>query len=106
MATLLCFPEMPRIRRDPHFRDLSEILNIVNQLQSFQKLVEAHLSGALVRLETALADLDALDGMLPAGDFKTKFDLDRSALATQLDLAKGKVIGLWEQTDIDRRARV
>jgi hypothetical protein len=69
-------------------------------------LAEAPLSVALDRLETALADIDAIGRLLPPGEFKTRFDLDRSALATQLDLAKGKVIGSWEQTDFGRRAPV
>ena len=47
----------------------------------------------------ALADIEAIGRLLPAGEFKTQFDLDQSTLATQLDLAKGKMVGLWDQTD-------
>jgi hypothetical protein len=99
MGTLLRFPEISPIRRDPRIRDLSQTIpDLVRQLNSFQTLAEAPLSIALDSLETALADIDAIGRLLPAGEFKTRFDLDRSALAAQLDLAKGKLVGLWEQT--------
>ena len=52
----------------------------------------------------ALADIDAIGRLLPPGEFKTQFDLDRRALAAQLDLTKGNVVGLWEQTDLDGHA--
>jgi hypothetical protein len=72
--------------------------------ESLWKLAEAPLSVALDRLETALADVDAIGRLLPPGEFKTRFDLDRRTLATQLSLAKGKLIGLWVQTDLDGHA--
>jgi hypothetical protein len=67
---------------------------------SFQKLAEAPLSVVLDRLEMALADIDAIARLLPPGEFKTQFDLDRSSLSKQLDLVKGKIVGLWDQTDL------
>ena len=115
MGTLLCFPATSPTRRDQHFRNLSQTIpHFVRQLKSFQKLAdecfqrlaEAPLSAALDRLETALADIDAIGHLLPPGEFKTQFDLDRSTLATQLDLARGKMVGLWGQTDLDGHARV
>jgi len=100
MGTLLRFPAISLTTRDPHFQDPSQTdTDFVRQFQSFQKLVEGSLSGALDRLETALADIDAAIGrLLPPGEFKTQFDLDRRALVAQLDLAKGKIVSLWEQT--------
>lgn len=104
MGTLLCFPAVSSIRRDPHFRDLPQTIpNFVRQLKSFQKL-EGPLSVALDRLETALADIHAISRLLPPGEFKTQFELDRGALDTQLGLAKGKLVGLWVQTDLDGHA--
>jgi hypothetical protein len=109
MGTLLWFPAILSTRRDPHFRNLSQtIADFIHQLKSTReladeslwKLAEAPLSVALDRLETALADIDAIGRLLPPGEFKTRFDLDRNALATQLDLAKSKVVSLWEQTDL------
>ena len=109
MGTLLCFPGIPPIRRGPQSRNLSRrIPDFVRQLEffqkladdSFQKLAEAPLSAVLDRLETALGDIDAIGRLLSPGEFKTQFDLDRSALVTQLDLAKGKIVGLWDQTDL------
>jgi hypothetical protein len=109
MGILLSFPATSLTRRDPRFRNLSQtIADFVHQLksiqalaeESFQKLAEVPLSVALDRLETALADIDAIGRLLPPGEFKTQFDLDRSALATELDLAKGKIVELWEQTDL------
>jgi hypothetical protein len=109
MGILLSFPAASLTRRDPRFRNLSQtIADFVHQLksiqdlaeESFQKLAEVTLSVALDRLETALADIDAIGRLLPPGEFKTQFDLDRSALATQLDLAKGRLVGLWVQTDL------
>lgn len=47
-------------------------------------------------LETALADIDVIGRLLPPGEFKTQFDLDRRALATQLDLTRGKIATMWE----------
>ena len=100
MGTLLRFPAIPPIRRDPHFRDLSQTIpDFVRQLESLQIFAEGSLSEVLVRLEMALADIEAIGRLLPAGEFKTQFDLDQSTLATQLDLAKGKMVGLWDQTD-------
>lgn len=105
MGTLLCFPAILSTRRDPHFRNVSQATaDFADQLKSTRelaeeslwRLVEAPLSLALDRLEMALADIDAIGRLLPPGKFKIRFDLDRSALATQLDLAKGKVVGLWE----------
>lgn len=102
-------------RRNQHFRNLSQTIpDFVRQLkffqkladECFQKLAEAPLSAALDRLETALADIDAIGHLLPPGEFKTQFDLDRSTLATQLDLARGKMVGLWGQTDLDGHAPV
>ena len=109
MGTLLCFPVILPKRRDPHFQNLSQtITDFVCQLKFIQELAdealwnlaEAPLSAVLDRLETALADIDAIGRLLPPGEFKTRFDLDRIALATQLDLAKGKIIDLWEQMDL------
>ncbi len=109
MGTLLCFPVILPTRPDPHFRNLSQtITEFVCQLKSIQelanealwKLAEASLSVTLDRLETVLADIDAIGRLLPPGEFKTRFDLDRIAIATQLDLAKGKIIELWEQMDM------
>jgi hypothetical protein len=109
MGTLHRFPAIPKIRRDPHIRDLSQTIpDFVRQLksfqkladESFQKLAEAPLSVVLDRLEMALADIDAIGRLLPPGEFKTQFDLDRSSLSKQLDLVKGKIIGLWGQTDL------
>lgn len=99
MGTLLWFPAILEIRRDPYFQNPSQIPDFVRQLKSFQKSAEVRLSVAVDRLEAALADIDAIGCLLPPGEFKTQFDLDRSALATQLDLAKGKIVGLWEQTE-------
>ena len=102
MGIVLSFPATSPTRRDPRFRNLSQTIpDFVRQLkffqkladESFQKLAEAPLSVALDRLETALADIDAIGRLLPPGEFKTRFDLDRSALATQLDLAKGRLVG-------------
>jgi hypothetical protein len=103
MGTLLRFPEISSTRRDPRSRDLSQIIpDFVQQLESFQKLAESSLTAGLAttvdRLETALADIDTIGRLLPPGEFKTQFDLDRKVLAAQLDLAKGKIVGLWEQT--------
>jgi hypothetical protein len=107
MGTLLRFPEISSTRRDPHFRDLSQTIpDFVRQLESFQglaeeyfqKLAEAPISVVIDRLETALANIDAIGCLLPPGEFKAQFDLDRSALVTQLDLAKSKLVGLWERT--------
>jgi hypothetical protein len=109
MGTIHRLPAIPKKRNDPRFRNLSQtIADFVHQLksiqdlaeESFQKLAEVTLSVALDRLETALADIDAIGRLLPPGEFKTQFDLDRSALATQLDLAKGRLVGLWVQTDL------
>jgi hypothetical protein len=102
MGTLLCFPAVSSTRRDLHFRDLPQTIpDFFRQLKPFQKFTEGPLSIALDRLETALAGIDAISRLLPPGEFKTQFDLDRIALATQLDLAKGKLDGLWVQTDLD-----
>jgi hypothetical protein len=107
MGTLLRFPAMSLTRHDPHFQDLSQTIpDFVRQLQSFQKLAEDTLSKALDRLETALADINAIARLLPPGEFKIPFDLDRRALATQLDLAKGKIVDLWARTDFDGHAPV
>jgi hypothetical protein len=109
MGTIHRFPAIPKKRNDPHFRNLSQtIADFVCQLKCIQelaeeslwKLAEASLSAVLDRLETALADIDAIGRLLPPGEFKTRFDLDRTALATQLDLAKGRIIDLWEQMDL------
>ena len=109
MGTLLCFPAIPKKYSDPNFRDQSQtISNFARELESIQKLAdesvqkltEGPLSAVLDRLETALADIDAIGRLLPPGEFKTQFDLDRSALVAQLDLAKSKIVGLWEQTDL------
>jgi hypothetical protein len=100
MGTLLCFPAIPKKSSDPHFRDLSQTIpDFVRQLEPFQKLAEGSLSLALNRLEMALADIEAIGRLLPPGEFKAQFDQDRSALATQIDLAKGKIVSLWEQTN-------
>jgi hypothetical protein len=109
MGTLHPFPEISSTRRNPHFRDLSQTnSNFVRQLKSLhkladesvQKLAEAPLSVVIERLETALADVGAIGRLLPSGEFKTQFELDRSSLSKQLDLVKGKIIGLWEQADL------
>ena len=109
MGTLLCFPAISPIRRHPPYRDLSQTIpDFVRQLksfhkladESFQKLAEAPLSVVLDRLEMALADIDAIGRLLPPGEFKTHFDLDRSSLSKQIDLVKGEIVGLWEQTDL------
>jgi hypothetical protein len=109
MGTIHRLPAIPKKRNDPHFRNLSQtIADFVCQLKSIQELVEeslwklaeAPLSAVLDRLETALVDIDAIGRLLPPGEFKTRFDLDRIALATQLDLAKGKIIDLWKQMDL------
>jgi hypothetical protein len=107
MGTLLRFPAISLTRRDPHFQDPSQTIpNFVRQLKSFQKLTEDSLSGAVDRLETTMADINAIARLLPPGEFKTQFDLDRRALATQLDLAKSKIVDLWAQTDLDGHAPV
>lgn len=109
MGTLLCFPAIPKKCSDPNFRDQSQtISNFARELESLQKLAdesvqkltEGPLSAVLDRLETALADIDAIGRLLPPGEFKTQFDLDRSSLSKQLDLVKGKIKCLWEQTDL------
>ena len=109
MGTLHRFPTIPKKRNDPHFRNLSQtIADFVCQLksiqelaeESIQKLAEAPLSAVFDRLETALADIDDIGRLLPPGEFKTQFDLDRSYLYKQLDLAKGKAVSLWKQTDL------
>jgi len=109
MGTIHRFPAIPKKRNDPHFCRLSQTTaDFVCQLECIQelpgeslwKLAEASLSAVLDRLETALADLDAIGRLLPPGEFKTRFDLDRTALATQLDLSKGRTIDLWEQMDL------
>lgn len=107
MGTLLCFPSISPIRPKPHFRDPPQANpDLALQLKFFQKLAEecfrelakAPLSAAIKRLETALGNVDAIGCLLPPGEFKTQFDLDRSALATQLDLTKGKLVSLWAKT--------
>ena len=98
MGTLHCFPAIPKTRRDPHFQHLSQIIpDLVRQQKSIQKLAEAQLLAAFGRLETALAGIDAISCLLPPGEFKTQFDLDRSSLSKQIDLAKSEIVGLREQ---------
>jgi hypothetical protein len=110
MGTLLRFPGISPIAREPDFQGLSQTIpDLVRQLNSFQKPAEAPLSAALAAaidgLETALADIDAIGRLLPAGEFKTRFDLDRSVLAAQLDLAKGKLVGIYgNERDLDGHA--
>jgi len=111
MGILLSFPATSLTR--PRFRNLSQtIADFVHQLksiqelaeESFQKLAEVPLSVALDGLETALADIDAIGHLLPPGEFKTQFDLDRSSLYKQLDLVKSKVVDL-RGTNGSRRTR-
>lgn len=108
MGTLLCFPAISPTRRDLHFRDPSQAnLDVALQLKSLQKLAEecfrelaeAPLSVAIDKLETALGNIDAITCLLPPGEFKTQFDLDRSALATQLDLTRGKLVKIKRYLD-------
>jgi hypothetical protein len=103
MGTLLRFPGIPPIRRGPQSQNLSQTIRQLEFFQKLadellQKLAEAPLSVIINRLETALADIDAIGRLLPTGEFKTQFDLHRSVLTAQLDLAKGKLVGLWERT--------
>ena len=109
MGTLLRFPAIPPIRPDPQSQNSSQTIpNFVRQPKSFEKLAddsfqksaEAPLSAVLDRLEMAIADVDAIGRLLPPGEFKAQFDLDRSALAAQLDLVKAKMFSLWEQRDL------
>lgn len=113
MGTLHYFPKIPKTGRDPQSRNvLQTIPELVRQLKScqklaadsVQKLTEVTLWTALDRLKTALEDIDVIGRLLPPGELKTQFDLDRSALAAQLDLAKGMIVGLREQTDLDGHA--
>ena len=95
MGTVLRFPAVSSTSRDPNFQALSlAIPDFVRQLQSFQKLAVDSLSETFEMLETALADIDAIGRLLPPGEFKTQFDLDRRALAMQTDLTRGKTITL------------
>lgn len=104
MGTLLSFPGISPKRRNPQSRGLSQTIpDFVRQLESLGQLVEssltADLASAIDKLETALAEIDHIGHLLPPGEFKTRFDLDRCALAAKLDIAKGKIVGLWERTD-------
>jgi len=109
MGTLLAFPMILPKRRDPHFPELSQaVSDFVRQLtrfqkladESFQKLAQLPLSATLDGLEMALAGIDAIGRLLPPGEFKTQFDMDRSSLSKQLDLVKGKIADLRKQTDL------
>lgn len=110
MGTLLRFPAIPPIRRDPQSRNLSRTIpDFVQQLkvsqqladESLRKLADVPLSVVIDRLVMTLAGIDTIGRLLPAGKFKAQFDRERSALVTQIDLAKGKIIDLWEQPDLD-----
>lgn len=88
-------------------RNLSQrILDFVRQLESFQKLAddsfqklaEAPLSAVLDRLETALGDIDAT--FLASRRIQNSVRSGPKRSCTQLDLAKGKIVGLWDQTDL------
>ena len=109
MGTLLCFPAISPIRPEPHFRsppqanpDFALQLKFLQKLaeECFRELAEVPLSVAIRRLEAALGNIDAIGCLLSPGEFKTQFDLDRSALATQLDLTKGKLVSLIERLPV------
>jgi hypothetical protein len=109
MGTLLRFPIVSPIRRDPHLRLLSQaVADFVDQLKSARKGAEeslwnsakAPLLAALDRLETALADITAIGHLLPPGEFKTQFDFERRALAMQVSLAKDTLFDVVVQTNL------
>jgi hypothetical protein len=95
MGTLLRFPSISPTERDPHLQALTHALSgLVGQVNSLQKIVEGSLSVALARIETALADFDEIGHLLPSGEFKARLDLDRAALAAQLDQVKREMVRL------------
>jgi hypothetical protein len=109
MGTLLRFPIVSPIKRDTHFRNLLQaVADFIDQLKSAREAADeslwnsakAPLMAALDGLETTLADIDAIGYLLPPGEFKTQFDFDRRALAVQVSLAKGTLVGLAAQTDL------
>lgn len=98
MGTLLCFPETSPRGNDSHFRDLSQAIpDFICQLESLQHFAENSVSEALSRLEMALENIDAIGRLLPPGEFKAQFDLDRRVLASRLNLAKDGLIDLWSR---------
>jgi len=98
MGTLLCFPETSSRGNASHFRDLSQAIpDLICRLESLQNFAEDSVSEALSRLEIALENIDAIGRLLPPGEFKAQFDLDRSVLATRLNLAKDGLIDLWSR---------
>lgn len=107
MGILLCFPSTSTVKPKLHLRDSQANPDLALQLKFFQELAEecfrelagAPLSGAVNRLETALGNIDAIGCLLPPGEFKTQFDLDRSALAIQLEQTKGELVRIRQYLD-------